>query len=207
LKAGRGVPSGGTVRAPGARLFVALELPACAREALAAWGARCADADPALRALREDALHLTLCFLGSRPEEQMAGIGAAVARCAGPAPLLSLAGAEWLPESRPRVLAVGVRDADGTLGRLRERVAQALVARGRHRLERRRFHPHVTVARVRRGERPRPVGPEPPDLAELRCDALTLFRSHLGGGPARYEALARVALVEVDLGEHRAGKE
>lgn len=189
------------------RLFVALELPALAREELAAWGARRAGADPALRALPADALHLTLCFLGSRPRGEVAAIGDAVARCAGPAPLLSLAGAEWLPSSRPRVLAVEVEDRDGALGGLRERVAEALAVAGRYRPERRAFHPHVTVARVRRGERPRRAGPRAPDLAELRCDALTLFRSDLGGGPARYEALARVALGEVDLGDRGPGKE
>jgi len=184
----------GASRPATARLFVALELPAFAREALAAWGARRAGADPALRALREDALHLTLWFLGSRPQGEVAAIGAAVARCAGPAPLLSLEGAEWLPRSRPRVLAVGVEDRDGALGGLQERVAQALAAGGRRRPEGRRFHPHVTVARVRRGERPRRAGPRAPALEGLRCDAVTLFRSRLGGGPARYEALARVRL-------------
>jgi len=184
----------GPSRPATARLFVALELPASAREALAAWGTRCADADSALRALHEDVLHLTLCFLGSRPEGEVAAIGAAVARCAGPAPLLSLAGVEWLPPSRPRVLAVGVEDRDGALGGLQEQVAQALAAGGRQRPKGRRFHPHVTVARVRRGQRPRQAGPRAPALEGLRCDAVTLFRSHLGGGPARYEALARVRL-------------
>ena len=49
------------------RLFVALDLPAPARAALAAF--RAAAADPAIwRPVPDEALHLTLAFLGHRPE-------------------------------------------------------------------------------------------------------------------------------------------
>ena len=49
------------------RLFVALDLPEPARAALAAF--RAAAADPAVwRPLPDEALHLTLAFLGHRPE-------------------------------------------------------------------------------------------------------------------------------------------
>lgn len=186
----------GASRPATARLFVALELPASPREALAAWGAGRARADPALRALRADALHLTLCFLGSRPEGEAAAIGSAVARCAGPAPEVAPGDEEWLPPGRPRVLAVGIRDLDGRLGELHAEVAEALVAGGWHRPERRSFRAHVSVARVRRGERPRVRGPDgtKPSPEAFACEWLTLFRSRLGGGPARYEALARVPL-------------
>ena len=49
---------------------------------------------------------------------------------------------------------------------------------------------------MRRGHPPRRGGlPEAPPLAGLVAQALTLYRSHLGGrGPARYEAVERVAL-------------
>ena len=55
------------------------------------------------------------------------------------------------------------------------------------------FRPHVTVARVRRGPRPSRDLPDPP-RATFAGEAVTLFRSHLGRGPARYEALERVEL-------------
>lgn len=181
-------------REPRARLFVALELPAEVRTRLAAGAASSARGDPALRAVAADALHLTLCFLGSRPVTEIEPIGAALARCAGPAPTLRLGEVIWLPARRPRVLAVAILDPDGSAGDLQRRVAARLAAGGWHRPERRAFRPHVTVARVRRGERPRQAAPPVPDPAGFRCDAVTLFRSHLGGGPARYEALARVPL-------------
>ena len=55
----------------------------------------------------------------------------------------------------------------------------------------RAFRPHVTVARVRRGERiaPRTV-PAPPRL-RFAAEALVLYRSQPG---SRYEPVARVAL-------------
>lgn len=182
-------------RAATARLFVALDLPAGVREALAAWGEGRAAADPALRALPAGSLHLTLCFLGSRPVEEIAPIGAALAGCAGPAPRLVPGAAEWLPARRPRALAAAMSDRGGALAALHGRVVEALAAEGRQRPEHRPLRPHVTVARVRRGERPRvPRGEGPPPAGAFACEWLALYRSHLGAGPARYEALARVRL-------------
>ena len=52
------------------RLFVALELPPAPRSALAGWGARAVAGDPALRAVAAPALHVTLHFLGERPDDE-----------------------------------------------------------------------------------------------------------------------------------------
>jgi len=64
----------------------------------------------------------------------------------------------------------------------------------RHRPERRRFLPHVTIARVGRSAQP-PQGalPDPP-RAEFTGSRVTLYRSRLQAGGARYEALGSVAL-------------
>lgn len=182
-----------------ARLFVALELPADARAALAAWRAPLLrDADGALRPVPTASLHMTLCFLGVRPVAEIDAIGAAVETVARGAALGPLAASEavWLPSRRPRALAVALRDADGALGALQARLADALVAGGWYARERRRFLPHVTVARVRDAVRlgaPAAV-PIPPLALSIAASAVALLRSHLGHGPARYESLARVPL-------------
>ena len=49
-----------------ARLFAALDLPGPVRDALGAFGRAAAADDFALRAVRDDALHVTLAFLGHR---------------------------------------------------------------------------------------------------------------------------------------------
>ena len=177
-----------------ARLFAALELPAPVRDALGAFGRAAAADDFALRAVGDDALHVTLAFLGHRPLDDIEPACEAVRAAAGPAPALALGDVLWLAPRRPHVLTVEVRDADGALFALQERVVAALVDAVDYEPDRRRFRPHVTVARVRHGAAPRRSGlPEAP-RAEFAGAAVVLYRSWLGGGPARYEALERVAL-------------
>jgi 2'-5' RNA ligase len=100
----------------------------------------------------------------------------------------------WLPvPRRPRVLAVDLQDPSGGLREVQEVVASAVGEAIGWEPEHRAFRPHVSVARVRRGGRPPRDLPEPPQL-EFTVPAVTLYRSELGGGPARYRALASVAL-------------
>jgi 2'-5' RNA ligase len=177
-----------------ARLFAALELPTPVRDALGAFGRAAAADDFALRAVRHDTLHVTLAFVGHRALDDIDPARAAVRSVAAPVPSLSLGDPLWLAPRRPHVLTVEVLDADGALFALQERAVTALVEAVGYEPERRRFRPHVTVARVRHGAAPRRRGlPEPPK-AEFPGEALVLYRSYLGGGPARYEALERVAL-------------
>src|SRR6185437_12802218 len=79
------------------RLFVALDLPAAARDALLAFAADAAD--PAVwRPVAPEALHVTLAFLGSRPPGDVAAIERVLAaEAGGPAPRLALGGALLLP--------------------------------------------------------------------------------------------------------------
>jgi RNA 2',3'-cyclic 3'-phosphodiesterase len=178
-----------------ARLFAALELPGDVRAALAAFGRAAADDDFALRAVGDDALHVTLAFLGHRPLDDIGPASSAVrAAPTGPVTALSLGEPLWLAPRRPHVLTVEVVDRDGALFALQERVVAALADAVGYEPDRRRFRPHVTVARVRHGAAPRRRGlPEAPRAAFAGA-AVVLFRSWLGGGPARYEALERVAL-------------
>ena len=216
---------------PRARMFVALELPAAVRAALTAWRAPLLAAAPdALRPVADDALHVTLCFLGHRPLTEIAPIAAAVAAVADDAAGGAAAGRDdaagagaggaagwagaggaaagrrpdlgglalgaplWLPRRRPHALALALRDERGALTALQAALAAALAAGGWFAPEQRPYLPHVTLARVRRGGDPRTLArrplPDPPALAFAGA-AVTLFRSRLGRGGARYEALAR----------------
>jgi RNA 2',3'-cyclic 3'-phosphodiesterase len=178
-----------------ARLFAALELPAPVRTGLAEFGRAAAADDFALRAVGDDALHVTLAFLGHRPLDDIEPACEAVrAAVDGPVRALSLGDALWLAPRRPHVLTVEVADRDGALFALQERLVAALVDAVGYEPERRRFRPHVTVARVRHGAAARRSGLPDPPRAEFAGDAVVLFRSWLGGGPARYEALERAAL-------------
>jgi 2'-5' RNA ligase len=178
-----------------ARLFAALEVPASVRCELAAFGRAAASHDGALRPVRADALHLTLAFLGHRALDEVDPAREALRGVRSAAPSLTLGEPLWLAPRRPHVLTVALQDAGGVLAALRAQVVARLAAALPWEPETRPFRPHVTVARVRHGWRPRlgslPDGPR----ATFAAEAVVLFRSHLGGGgPARYEALERVEL-------------
>jgi 2'-5' RNA ligase len=176
------------------RLFVALDLPEPARAALAAF--RDAAADQAVwRPLPDEALHLTLAFLGRRPAADVAAVERVLRAAAGPAPQLSLGGSLLLPPRRPRVLCAEVLDPHAALAALQSRVSAGLDAAGVYEPEARPFRAHATVARLRAGARApreRPAaGPEP---IAFGGEALTLYASHLHPSGARYEPLVRVPL-------------
>jgi 2'-5' RNA ligase len=193
---GPGSPSGSASGPPPAaalRLFVALELPPAARDALVAF--RDAAADPELwRPVAPEAIHLTLAFLGRRPAADVATIEAILRAAAGPAPRLQLAQALLLPPRRARVLCAALTDPDGTLAALQSRVSDGLADAGVYAPEKRPFRAHATVARLRaRARPPRAVDAAPAPL-EVAGGPLTLFESRLHPHGARYEPLVRVNL-------------
>lgn len=175
------------------RLFVALELPPAVRAALAAF--RDAVAEPRTwRPIPDEALHLTLAFLGRRPEGDVGAISEVLRAAAGPPPRLVLGSPLLLPPRRARVLTVALADPDDTLAALQSRVGAGLETAGVFTPEKRPFRAHVTVARLRPRERaPRSVDAAPEPL-EFHADTLTLFVSRLHPHGARYEALSRVTL-------------
>lgn len=176
------------------RLFVALELPREARAALEHWRETATGEEPRLRRVRADALHVTLCFLGWRAPEEIERIGTACAAAVDStsAPRLSLDCPVWLPERRPRVLAVQLEDPSGALAHVQASLSRALSAGGWYAPERRPFLAHVTVARVPRGTRVRALELQNLPALKFSGAAVTLYRSHLGSAGARYEALRRI---------------
>jgi 2'-5' RNA ligase len=175
-----------------ARLFVALELPPAAREALVGWQGRALAGREDLRAVAPEALHVTLAFLGHRPETEIDAIAAATAGALDglqPA-VLRPTGVKGVPRRRPRLFALDLDDPDGHAAAMQAAVSEALAAEGFYEPERRRFWPHVTVARVGRAERNAAPVTVPPPADPFTAGEVTLYRSHLGRGPARYEALS-----------------
>jgi 2'-5' RNA ligase len=172
------------------RLFVSAELPAFVIDALVAWRPR-ADG---LRPVPPASLHLTLAFLGERSPADAVAAAQVVRDAAAPVGSLSLGQVRWLPSRRPQVLAVDVVDGSGALGALQRAVVAGLAGAIGFAAEARPYLPHVTVARVRSGGR-RVADPGPvAGVGEFGVVAVSLMRSRLGDGPARYEALERVAL-------------
>jgi 2'-5' RNA ligase len=189
------------LKSPRARLFVALDLPDGMREGIAAWGGE-ALADPALRPVGPESLHVTLAFLGYLPEKEIPRLGEILAACGDPAPSVALGDPVPRPErGRPRLFALPV-SSPGTIA-LQAGLRERLVEDRLYEPEKRPFWPHVTVARVRREDRgssrpapvSRPPGGLPQALLQARlCIRLTLYRSELQSRGAQYTPLAQVEL-------------
>jgi len=177
-----------------ARLFVALELPSAIRAALARWQREQLSGVAGLRGVDAEALHITLCFLGSQPVQQIEAIVSACRALSGGPPVpMSLGEVRWLPPRRPRVVAITLHDDERRLAATQSLLSQALQAGGWYEPER-PFLGHVTLARSAGGSRVRPIELSPPAAAPFSVTAVALLRSHLGRPGARYERLARVRL-------------
>jgi 2'-5' RNA ligase len=189
------------LKSPRARLFVALDLPDEIREGIAAWG-REALADPALRPVPRESLHITLAFLGYRPEKEIERIAEVVRESVGPAPWVELLDPmQRPPRGRARLFALPALSPGTEV--LQEGVERRLAEEGFYKPEKRPFWPHVTVARVRpeaRGSRRPAVVSDPPEkLPERLTEAflgvrLALYRSELQPTGARYVPLAQIEL-------------
>lgn len=140
--------------------------------------------------------HLTLCFLGDVPRDRFemmvhllsqAPLGGAF-RCR-----FGKLGCFPRP-ARATVLWVGVADGAASLATLAAGVGEAAEAAGLQ-VPERPFSPHLTLSRVRPPQNLRAlVAASPSTGVDMRVDEVKVFRSHLGGGPPRYEVMERIPL-------------
>ncbi len=138
------------------RLFVACELPAEVVRGISAWQRTALAGRPDVRA--NHALHLTLVFLGSLPEERVPEIGAVLAAIPFPAASVSVEAPAFLPaRGLKRVVVLPLRESGGELAALQTRVGDGLARAGLYSPSARPWLPHVTVARFRRPGHPFPL--------------------------------------------------
>lgn len=179
------------------RAFVALPLPEPVRQQLNLLQFLL----PLPRRVPPENLHLTLAFLGELPGDVVEDAHHALDALRAPQFPLQLQGVESFGSSAPRNVHVGVA-ASEPLNALQRKVETALRRAGIA-LERRRFAPHVTLARLDPARLP------PPDLERLRAamaanagfsagpftvESFALYRSRLGRVAAHYEELASYPL-------------
>lgn len=182
------------------RLFFAVPVPAEARarvgELIDRVQREVGDGTARIRWVRVDGLHLTLRFLGPTPEDRVAPLqdsADALARIDAPFDVQLSGGGAFPSIARPRSLWVGVREGAGQLANLADALTAAAGECGLV-LDTRPFAPHLTIGRTD-GVRLGPVAARALEHAadgldvRFSADRIVLFRSILGGGPARYEAL------------------
>jgi 2'-5' RNA ligase len=187
------------------RLFIAVPLPDPAREDARRLldGVRAGETGRGARWVRMENLHLTLRFLGATPEERIDAVVAAIQGASADRPAfdVALAGGGSFPSgSRPRALWLGIEQGATELAAIAAALSGPLEELGWP-PETRPFRPHLTVARTDAVPLQESVATAS-TLAEaaagwrtaFRADRVVLYRSHLGGGPPRYEPLATVTL-------------
>jgi len=130
------------------RLFVALEIPAQVREALAGLIGEFRGLAPKLKWVRLENLHLTLKFIGETENTKLDIIRSALAKVSSNKPVeLQIQGLGFFPNERwPRVFWAGLR-ASENLASLAADIDAACASIDFPR-EQRAFEPHLTLARL-----------------------------------------------------------
>ena len=188
------------------RAFIAIELPAPVVAQLAEIEARLKTQVPAeaIRWVKADSIHLTLKFLGQVPSDQLDLITSSLRNAvASHHPFtLEVAGAGCFPNlHRPRVVWIGVHEAESRLHVLQRAVENAIVPLG-YPTEQRDFTPHLTLGRLARDVRQvdqRKIGEvvqaaQVGSLGQWEVKDVALIKSDLKPSGAEYTVLARAAL-------------
>ncbi len=161
------------------RLFVAVELPPEILLSIKDLGRGI----PGARPVPAEQIHLTLCF----PGEVESSLFQDIRECLfevkiKPFPLQVSGVGHFPPRGAPRVIWAGVTPTE-ELVRLKKRVDKALLSCGVE-LERRKFSPHITLARLRNSPIQRVgaflAGNSFLQSPEFTVDSFHLFSSRLG---------------------------
>ena len=184
------------------RLFIAVNLPVEIKRSLGSFIQVLRRFPLDARWVTEANLHLTLQFLGNVSEERVPAIVQGLNRAAaGVAPFkLVISGVGVFPSvERPRVLWVGVSGETIILTDLHRRVQEEMGLLG-FEAERRRFSPHLTLARRSpRGfrkllQKAEEYAERAKSFGETRVVSIELMQSELSPAGAKYYVLASMPL-------------
>ena len=190
---------GQTASVPSWRVFCAIDLPELARKRILNHSARLRDIGEHVQAswTREESIHLTLKFLGQVPTSRLNNLSNAAARAVADLSPFKI----YLEETGvfprhgpPRVLWIGVKDESGNLTEFHSRLEAACAEEGFAK-EERSFHPHLTIARLRKPQGARTLAAAHKELrfepADVRVAELLVLRSEPGAGGSKYTVISR----------------
>ena len=184
------------------RTFVAVQISSAVRGGARRLIERFRAAGAEVKWVAPENLHITLKFLGDVDAKEIHRVCKAVQDAvADAAPFeFEVRGAGAFPKpNRPRTVWLGIAQGSEEMIDLNKRIEPALEKLG-FRREARRFQPHLTIGRVRRG------GPAVAELGRLigeqadvevgltKVGEVIVYSSQLGRSGPTYEALARAPL-------------
>lgn len=189
------------------RLFVALDIDDTIRETIAFFLEGMRESASDVRWVRPESLHVTLKFIGEKPEEQLERIQSSLRTIESEEIEMTIRGYGFFPNPRaPRVFWIGI-DAGAALSKLAEKVQHELAALDIPR-EEHAYNPHLTLARSaggsgsprrRRGDKPNSnfkrlqeklAGLPVPEFGTMTSREFCLYRSQLSPRGSTYTKLA-----------------
>jgi len=193
------------VCAPGDRwrVFVAIEVPTALRRKVTDHIDRLRESIPEVRASwsREDNLHLTLKFVGDLPitsVERLSSAAAIAATKVEPFEIVVEGCGSFPPSGQPRVLWIGIDLGAQTSCLHLTRALEDECAEAGFPREARPFHPHLTIARIRKPRGSRQLAAIHKEIGFTReivgVAELTVFRSELRSEGSRHTVISRHSL-------------
>ena len=181
------------------RVFCAIELPTAASARATAHIDHLRRQYPHIAATwnRDGKFHLTLKFIGEIPQARVVRLSLAAERATSGLSSFNLviAGAGVFPNrGMPKVLWLGINDPDGQLAELQIRLEKECAQEGFSK-EERAFHPHLTIARLRKpdGARELAGAHQQSGFAALGISVseLLVIRSELSSKGSKYTTISR----------------
>lgn len=194
------------------RIFVALDIDAAIRQLIQRFMEGVSGFAPDARWVRPDSLHVTLKFIGEKPQEAVEGIKRALSGIRTGPVEMSFRGYGFFPTAKAaRVFWIGI-ESGPQLSALAKAIDQSLKALGIPQ-EEHPFTPHLTLARGggRSGAPHRKKGDAlnknfhhlqeklaalpTPDFGTMAAHEFFLYQSQLSQGGSRYTKIASFALM------------
>lgn len=193
------------------RLFIALDIDESIRERIQRFMEGVRDFAPDARWVRPESLHVTLKFIGEKPDEDVPKIQQALSTINADAFEISFRGHGFFPAPKSaRVFWIGINASD-QLPRLAGTIDEAMSRLGIPK-ETHAYSPHLTLARGgggsgaphrQKGDREnrsfqrlqeKLASLSAPEFGSMTAREFYLYQSKLGRGGSRYTKIARFAL-------------
>ena len=191
------------------RIFVGIDIEDEIRQWIASLIREICALAPDVRWVAPESLHVTLKFIGDKPDTVVAQVQERLASISADTISLSFRGCGFFPTAKSaRVFWIGI-DADPGLAKLARQIDEALAELGIAK-EARAFSPHLTLARAGSGAPGRTktdrsnhkfaklqqklAAMPPPDFGTMTAREFFLYRSQLSSQGSRYTKIARFAL-------------
>jgi RNA 2',3'-cyclic 3'-phosphodiesterase len=146
---------------------------------------------------RAENTHLTIKFLGDIQTTRLSNLSNAAERAVRGVPPFQITVDDtgvFPKHGAPRVLWIGVRDASGKLAELHNRFEEECAGEGFVR-EEKPFHPHLTIARLRKPQGARTLAAAheemPFEPVALAVAELLVIRSEPSGAGSKYTVVSR----------------